>query len=105
MLKILWNRDCLMKYLLDNSGTKEIVHRSKPYVFYETAVLNFYPGAIKTHYTKIGKHFSQNAIHSFTAKEFFRNTGSRKRKEVGRIFSKINLESYQVKTALFSINQ
>ncbi len=56
-------------FFTDNSGNKEIVYGSKPYPFYETAILKLNPSIPKNEYSK-----NQEALfskyHSLTAKEF-----------------------------------
>ncbi|MCD2421593.1 DsbA family protein [Niabella pedocola] len=56
-------------FFVDASGNKEIVYGTKPYSFYEAAVLKLYPGAIKTAYGQSWQAlFSKYP--SLTAKEF-----------------------------------
>lgn len=56
-------------FFTDPSGNREIVYGTKPYSFYEAAVLKLYPDAIKTTYSKTPEMlFSKYP--SLTAKEF-----------------------------------
>ncbi|MBO9595915.1 MAG: DsbA family protein [Niabella sp.] len=56
-------------FFIDASGNKEIVYGTKPYSFYETALLKLHPHAIKTEYNRNWEAlFSKYA--SLTAKEF-----------------------------------
>lgn len=61
-------------FFADNSGNREIVYGSKPYPFYEIAVLKLNPSLTKMEYSKnwetlFAKH------HSLTAKEFSELSG------------------------------
>lgn len=59
---------------VDESGKQEIVYGSKPYAFYETAILTLNPRAIKSEYAKNWETlFSQ--YHSFTLREFSELSG------------------------------
>lgn len=62
-------------FFADNSGNKEIVYGSKPYPFYETAVLKLNPSAIKTEYSKNWETLFVK-YHSLTAKEFSELSGT-----------------------------
>ncbi len=56
-------------FFIDQSGKKEIIYGTKPYSFYETAVLKIYPNITKSEYSKNWeKLFSKYP--SLTAKEF-----------------------------------
>lgn len=56
-------------FFTDNAGNKEIVYGSKPYAFYETAIMKLAPQVIKSEYAKNWETlFSKYA--SLTAKEF-----------------------------------
>ena len=55
--------------VLDNSGRQEVVHGSKPYAFYEMAILKLDPNISKNEYSKDpGSLFS--TYHTLTAKEY-----------------------------------
>jgi putative protein-disulfide isomerase len=58
-----------------NGTNKETVYGSKPYPFYETAVLTVYPKASKTDYTKNWEALFSK-YHSLTAKEFSELSGT-----------------------------
>lgn len=62
-------------FFIDNSGNKEIVYGSKPYAFYETAVLKLYPLIAKHEYDKSWKTLFSK-YHSLTAKEFTELSGT-----------------------------
>lgn len=56
-------------YFVDNSNNKEIVYGSKPYEFYENAVLKLYPKAVKKEYLKNWEALFSK-YNSLTAKEY-----------------------------------
>lgn len=62
-------------FFTDSLGNKEIVYGSKPYPFYETAVLKLNPSAIKTEYSKNWETLFAK-YHSLTAKEFSELSGT-----------------------------
>ncbi|MDR2122528.1 MAG: DsbA family protein [Flavobacteriaceae bacterium] len=62
-------------FFLDNSGNKEIVYGSKPYPFYETAVLKLHPTATKNEYGKSWETLFAK-YHSLTAREFSELSGT-----------------------------
>ncbi|MBX2922170.1 MAG: DsbA family protein [Chitinophagaceae bacterium] len=62
-------------FFTDNSGNKEIVYGSKPYPFYETAVLKLNPSVTKTEYSKNWETLFAK-YHSLTAKEFSELSGT-----------------------------
>jgi len=62
-------------YFIDHLGNKEIINGSRPYPFFETAVLKLYPEANKTAYDKNWEAlFSKYS--SLTAKEFSELSGT-----------------------------
>ena len=62
-------------FFLDDSGNKEIVYGSKPYVFYEMAILKLNSNIAKREYSKNWETlFSKH--HSLTAKEFSELSGT-----------------------------
>lgn len=62
-------------FFLDSSGNKEIVYGSKPYAFYEMAVLKMYPAAAKKEYSKNWESLFAT-YQSLTAKEFSELSGT-----------------------------
>lgn len=56
-------------FFSDHSGNNEIVYGSRPYAFYETAVLKLHPTATKKEYDKDWETLFSK-YHSLTAKEF-----------------------------------
>jgi len=62
-------------FFANSAGAREIVYGSKPYPFYETALLKLYPHATKSEYTKTPEAlFSKYS--SLTAKEFAELSGT-----------------------------
>lgn len=61
-------------FFVDNSGNTETVYGSKPYTFYETAILKLYPNVEKEDYSKNMK-FLFSKYNSLTAKEFSELSG------------------------------
>ena len=62
-------------FFIDEAGNKEMVYGSKPYAFYEMAILKLNPNAIKSEYSKNWE--SLFAIYpSLTAKEFSELSGT-----------------------------
>ena len=62
-------------FFLDDSGNKEIIYGSRPYAFYEMAILKLNPNAIKSEYSKDWETlFSKYS--SLTAKEFSELSGT-----------------------------
>ena len=57
-----------------NDATREMVYGSKPYAFYETAILKLYPNAVKNEYSKNWETLF-SAYDSLTAKEFSELSG------------------------------
>ena len=62
-------------FFTNNSGGKEIVYGSKPYPFYETAILKLSPSVTKTEYRKNWETLFEK-YHSLTAKEFSELSGA-----------------------------
>lgn len=62
-------------FFLDNSDNKEVVYGSKPYAFYETAVLKLNPSTPKNEYSKNWETLFSK-YHSLTAKEFSELSGT-----------------------------
>ncbi len=62
-------------FVTDNSGSTEIVYGTKPYPFYETAILKLNPSVTKTEYSKNWETLFTK-YHSLTAKEFSELSGT-----------------------------
>lgn len=62
-------------FFTDNSGNTEIVYGTKPYPFYETAILKLNPSVKKTEYSKNWETLFTK-YHSLTAKEFSELSGT-----------------------------
>ncbi|MDR4503727.1 MAG: DsbA family protein [Candidatus Scalindua sp.] len=62
-------------FFLDNAGNKEIVYGSKPYAFYETAILKLNSTITKSEYSKNWETLFSK-YHSLTAKEFSELSGT-----------------------------
>lgn len=62
-------------FFVDVKGNKELVYGSKPYSFYEVAVLKVAPTASKSEYNKTWKDLFAK-YHSLTAKEFSELSGT-----------------------------
>lgn len=56
-------------FFIDNKGKKETIYGSKPYAFYETAILNIQPTIVKSEYSKNWETLFSK-YNSLTAKEF-----------------------------------
>lgn len=86
-------------FFLDNSNNKEIVYGSKPYAFYENAVLKLHSTATKSEYSKNwGMLFSK--YHSLTAKEFSELSGTQRaesEKQLNELVVKGKLEKLTTK--------
>lgn len=61
-------------FFFDNSGNKETVYGSKPYAYYEMAVLKLNPNAVKSEYKKDWETLFSK-YQSLTAKEFSELSG------------------------------
>ena len=62
-------------FFLGNSGNQEIVYGSKPYAFYETAILKIQPIVSKSEYSKDWE-FLFAKYHSLTAREYSELSGT-----------------------------
>lgn len=62
-------------FFLDNSGNKEIVYGSKPYAFYEMAILKLHNAATKSEYHKDWETLFSK-YQSLSANEFFELSGT-----------------------------
>lgn len=82
-----------------SDGEKEVVKGTKPYAFYEMAVLRLLPGALKNEYSKKWETLFSK-YHSLTAKEFSELSGtprSESEQELNDLVSKGNLEKLTTK--------
>ena len=61
-------------FFFDNSGNREVVYGTKPYPFYETAILKLNPSATKNYYSKDWEQLFSK-YHSLAAKEFSEVSG------------------------------
>ena len=86
-------------FFVDDSGNKEIVYGSRPYVFYEMAILKLNPNAIKREYSKNWETlFSKYP--TLTAKEFSELSGTPRdesEKQLNDLALKGNLEKHTTK--------
>lgn len=86
-------------FFIDATGQKEIVYGSKPYAFYENAILKLYSKAIKSEYTKSWEMlFSKYP--SLTAKEFSELSGrsrTESEKQLNELVTKGKLEKLTTK--------
>jgi len=64
-------------FFINDSGNKEMIYGTKPYIFYETAVLKMFPNARKNEYSK-NWEFLFEKYPSLTAKEFAELSGLKK---------------------------
>ena len=64
-------------FFINDSGNKEMIYGTKPYTFYETAVLKMFPNARKNEYSK-NWEFLFEKYPSLTAKEFAELSGLKK---------------------------
>ncbi|MDN3724115.1 ClpXP adapter SpxH family protein [Aequorivita sp. SDUM287046] len=62
-------------FFVDNSGKQEIVYGSRPYPFYEMAILKLNPNATKSEYRKDWETLFSK-YHSLTAKEYSELSGT-----------------------------
>ncbi len=86
-------------FFVDDSGNKEIVYGSRPYVFYEMAILKINPNAIKREYSKNWETlFSKYP--TLTAKEFSELSGTPRdesEKQLNELAVEGNLEKHTTK--------
>lgn len=71
-------------------GERELVYGSKPYAFYEMAILNLDPNAVKTEYRKNWEALFSK-YHSLTAKEFTELSGT-PRNESEQVLNELTLK-------------
>lgn len=62
-------------FVVDDTGNKETVYGTRPYAFYETAILKLNPNAAKSEYSKSWETLFSK-YHSLTAKEFSELSGT-----------------------------
>jgi predicted DsbA family dithiol-disulfide isomerase len=62
-------------FFIDNAGNKEIVYGTRPYAFYEMAILKLNPKATKSEYSKNWETLFSK-YHSLTAKEYAELSGT-----------------------------
>jgi putative protein-disulfide isomerase len=86
-------------FFIDTTGQKETVYGSKPYAFYETAVLKLHSTAAKSEYSKNWETLFAK-YHSLTAKEFSELSGTPRaesEKQLNELVVKGNLEKLDTK--------
>ncbi|MBX3163635.1 MAG: DsbA family protein [Bacteroidetes bacterium] len=86
-------------FFTDNSGNKEIVYGSKPYAFYETAVLKLNPNVVKSEYSKNWETLFSK-YNSLTAKEFSELSGTPRaesEKQLNELSDKGKLKKHSTK--------
>ncbi|MGU3376967.1 ClpXP adapter SpxH family protein [Chryseobacterium sp. M5A1_1a] len=86
-------------FFVNNSGVQEMVYGTKPYPFYETAVLKTFPKARKNEYDKNWESLFKK-YNSLTAKEFSELSGLKKpesEKILDDLFTKGKLEKQTTK--------
>jgi len=86
-------------FFINDADAKEIVYGSKPYPFYETALLKLYPQAVKYEYVKTPEALFSK-YHSLTAKEFAELSGtprSESEKTLDKLVSNGKLEKITTK--------
>lgn len=86
-------------FFTDNSGNKEIVYGSKPYAFYETAVLKLNQNVIKSEYNKNWETLFSK-YNSLTAKEFSELSGTPRaesEKQLNELSDKGKLKKHSTK--------
>jgi putative protein-disulfide isomerase len=86
-------------FFIDSTGQKEIVYGSKPYAFYEMAILKMNPKTIKSEYNKSWETLFSK-YNSLTAKEFSELSGTPRaetEKHLNDMVLKGNLEKFITK--------
>lgn len=94
-------------FFTDTTGQKEIVYGSKPYTFYETAVLKLHSTATKNEYDKNWETLFSK-YHSLTAKEFSELSGiprADSEKQLNDLVKKGNLEKLATKNGCIWIRK
>ncbi len=86
-------------FFIDESGNKEIVYGSRPYAFYEMAILKLNPSIIKSEYSKNWEALF--SVHpTLTAKEFAELSGTPRgesEKQLNELVIKGNLDKHTTK--------
>ena len=86
-------------FFIDESGNKEIVYGSRPYAFYEMAILKLNPNIIKSEYSKNWEALF--SVHpTLTAKEFSELSGTPRgesEKQLNELVLKGNLDKHTTK--------
>jgi hypothetical protein len=95
-------------FFFNDADNQEIVYGSKPYAFFETAVLKLYPAAAKKEYRKNWEALF-STYHSLTAKEFSELSGT-SRAESEKILNELTekevLEKFTTKNgSIWTMNQ
>jgi predicted DsbA family dithiol-disulfide isomerase len=86
-------------FFFDEKGNKELVYGSKPYSFYEVAVLKLAPNATKTEYKKNWEDLFTK-YQTLTAKEFSELSGMQRKESelfLNNLTAKGNLEKLTIK--------
>ncbi|GAB1445079.1 MAG: DsbA family protein [Cyclobacteriaceae bacterium] len=86
-------------FFLDGAGNKEIVYGSRPYAFYEMAILKLNPNAKKSEYNKNWETLFE-IYPTLTAKEFSELSGTPRtesEKQLNELVEKGNLEKHTTK--------
>ena len=86
-------------FFIDESGNKEIVYGSRPYAFYEMAILKLNPNIIKSEYSKNWEALFLE-YPTLTAKEFAELSGAPRdesEKQLNELVLKGNLDKYTSK--------
>jgi len=86
-------------FFLDESGNKEIVYGTRPYAFYEMAILKLNPDAKKSEYSKNWETLFTK-YPTLTAKEFSELSGvprDESEKQLNELVKKGNLEKHSTK--------
>ncbi|HUH27256.1 ClpXP adapter SpxH family protein [Gelidibacter sp.] len=86
-------------FFLDDTGQKEIVYGTRPYAFYEMAILKLNPNATKSEYSKNWETLF-SIYPTLTAKEFSVLSGAPRKeseKQLNELVEKGNLEKHTTK--------
>lgn len=86
-------------FVVDDAGKKEIVYGTRPYAFYEMAILNSNPNALKSEYSKNWENLF-SIYPTLTAKEYSELSGTPRNESetvLNELVSKGNLEKHTTK--------
>lgn len=86
-------------FFVDDTGQKEIVYGTRPYAFYEMAILKLNPNAAKSEYSKNWENLF-SIYPTLTAKEFSELSGAPRNeseKQLNELVDKGNLEKHTTK--------